>query len=277
MNLKVDESGTVIVQDGKPVFDDNGKDIVVDVPSLFSKITELNTESAGRRRELSTIKEKFSGLNDIEDVSAFLETATKALDTVKNMDDVKKLDAEKVEAFKNETKVAYDQKVEVQNKIWAEKVSGLEKSVAGKEDVIYDLMVKSQFASSPYFTGEDKTTNLIPEIAESHFGKHYKVEKNDSGKLIVAGYKADGTRIFSRSNPGEPADFNESMAEILADYPMRDAIMKGGHGGSGGTGNSGSGGDKVGDLQKQYNAAMKDKNVSLAMVIKRKIQAEQNG
>jgi hypothetical protein len=277
MDLKLDDKGAVVVQDGKPVFDDNGKDIVVDVPSLFSKITDLNTESAGRRRELVTIKDKFSGLKDVDDITAYIETATKAIDTVKNMDDVKKLDTEKVEAFKNETKAAYEQKVEAQNKIWAEKVTGLEKSVKDEQDVIYDLMVKSQFASSPYFAGDNKLTNLIPEIAESHFGKHYRVEKNDSGKLVVAGYKADGTRIFSRSNPGEPADFNESMAEIIGEYPMRDAIMKGGHGGSGGNGNSGVTGDKVSDLQKQYSAAMKDKNVSLAMVIKRKIQAEQNG
>lgn len=277
MDLKLDDKGAVVVQDGKPVFDDNGKDVVVDVPSLFSKITDLNTESAGRRRELSTIKDKFSGLKDVEDIAAYIKTATEAIETVGNMDDVKKLDAEKVEAFKNETKKAYEQKVEAQNAIWNEKIAGLEKSVLGKEDVIYDLMVKSQFASSPYFTGEDKLTNLIPEIAESHFGKHYKVEKNDNGKLVVAGYKADGTRIFSRSNPGEPADFNESMAEIIGDYPMRDAIMKGGHGGSGGNGNSGGTGDKAGDLQKQYAAAMKDRNVSLAMIIKRKIQAEQNG
>lgn len=277
MDLKLDDKGAVVVKDGKPVFEDNGKEVVVDVPSLFLKITDLNTESAGRRRELSTMKEKYSGLKDVEDINVFLETATRAIETVSNMDDVKKLDAEKVEAFKNETKAAYEQKVEAQNKIWNEKITDLETSVAGKEDVIYDLMVKSQFASSPYFTGEDKLTNLIPEIAESHFGKHYKVEKNDSGKLVVAGYKADGTRIFSRSNPGEPADFNESMAEIIGDYPMRDAIIKGGHGGSGGNGNSGGAGDKMNDLQKQYKAAMTDRNVSLAMIIKRKIQAEQNG
>jgi hypothetical protein len=277
MDLKLDDKGAVVVQDGKPVFDDNGKDVVVDVSSLFSKITDLNTESAGRRRELVTIKDKFSGLKDVDDIAAYIETATKAIDTVSNMDDVKKLDAEKVEAFKNETKAAYEQKVEAQNKIWAEKVTGLEQSVMGKQGVIYDLMVKSQFAKSPYFTGEDKMTNLIPEIAESHFGKHFKVEENDSGKLVVAGYKTDGTRIFSRSNPGEPADFNESLAEIISDYPMKDAILKGGHGGSGGNGNSGGTGDKVSDLQKQYSAAMKERNVSLAMVIKRKIHAEQNG
>ena len=276
MDLKLDEQGVVVLQDGKPVFSDNGKDIVVDVPSLFTKITDLNNESAGRRRELSTMKEKFSALNDVEDVNDFIKNATTAIETVKNMDDVKRLDAAKVEEFKAETKKAYEDKVEAQNKIWTEKVSGLEGAVNSKQDVIYDLMVKSQFASSPFFSGEDKSTNLIPEIAESYFGKHFKVEENDNGKLIVAGYKSDGTRIFSRSNPGEPAGFDESLADIIGEYPHRDAIMRGGHGGSGGNGNSGSSGDKVSDLQKQYTAAMKDKNVSLAMVIKRKIQAEQS-
>ena len=150
MDLKVDEQGAVVLQDGKPIFVDDGKDIIVDVPSLFLKITELNTESAGRRRELATIKEKFSALKDVEDINTFFTTASAAVETVKNMDDVKKLDAEKVEAFKAETKRAYEEKVEAQNKIWNEKIQGLETTVNGKKDVIYDLMVKSQFAKSPF-------------------------------------------------------------------------------------------------------------------------------
>lgn len=276
MELKVDDKGVVVLQDGKPMFTDEGKDIVVDVPSLFKKITELNTESAGRRRELVTMKEKFRALDGVDDVDNFLATAAKAVDTVANFDDVKKLDAEKVEAFKLETKKAYEEKVDAQNKIWTEKVRGLESAVDGKQSVIYDLMVKSQFAESPYFAGDNKQTNLIPEIAEAYFGKHFKVEENDSGKLVVAGYKADGTRIFSRSNPGEPATFNEAMAEIIDGFPLRDSIMKGGNSGSGGSGNSGPGGGKLSNLNKQYQTAMKDKNVSLAMILKRKIHAEQS-
>lgn len=276
MDLKVDEQGAVVLQDGKPVFVNEGKDVAVDVPSLFTKITELNTESAGRRRELATIKEKFSALKDVEDVDVFMATAMSALETVNNMDDAKKLDAAKVEAFKAETKKAYEEKVEAQNKIWNEKVQGLESAVDGKQSVIYDLMVKSQFAKSPYFTGENKQTNLIPEIAEAYFGKHFKVEENDSGKLVVAGYKADGTRIFSRSNPGEHASFNEAMAEIIDGYPLKDSIVRGGSGGSGGNGNSGGGGDKTTELKKQYVQAMKDQNISLAMVLKRKLHAEQS-
>lgn len=276
MELKVDENGAVVLQDGKPMFTDDGKDIMVDVPSLFKKITELNTESASRRRELVTIKEKFKALDGVDDVDNFLATAAKAVDTVANFDDVKKLDAEKVEAFKLETKKAYEEKVDAQNKIWTEKVQGLESAVDGKQSVIYDLMVKSQFAESPYFAGDNKQTNLIPEIAEAYFGKHFKVEENDSGKLVVAGYKADGTRIFSRSNPGEPATFNEAMAEIIDGFPLRDSIMKGGNSGSGGSGNSGPGGDKLSNLNKQYQTAMKDKNISLAMILKRKIHAEES-
>ena len=46
MKLKVDENDQAVFADGKPVFIDEGdKEVPVDVPGLFQKITGLHAEA----------------------------------------------------------------------------------------------------------------------------------------------------------------------------------------------------------------------------------------
>ena len=53
---------------------------------------------------------------------------------------------------------------------------------------------------------------------------------------------ADGNEIYSRSRPGEKADFEEALEALVGAYPNKDAILKpSGTSGSGaGTGTGGS-------------------------------------
>lgn len=53
MKLKLDENGHVVLKDGFPVWvADDGTEIAYNVPDLVNKISAVNGESAGRRKEI---------------------------------------------------------------------------------------------------------------------------------------------------------------------------------------------------------------------------------
>ena len=107
MKLKFDDNNAVVTVEKEgvhfPVYvDDDGKDIDVDVPNLFAKLTETSTEAKNHRQEKSALKEKYKTFEDIEDLEAWKTNADAALETVKNYDDKKLVDAGKVEKIKTE-------------------------------------------------------------------------------------------------------------------------------------------------------------------------------
>jgi hypothetical protein len=99
MKLKLDEAGHVVVSDGKPVYlADDGKEIVFDYQATLATITRLNGEAKAHRTAKETAEAKLASFEGIEDP----EAAKKALQTVKNLDDKKLVDAGQVETVKNE-------------------------------------------------------------------------------------------------------------------------------------------------------------------------------
>ena len=146
--------------------------------------------------------------------------------------------------------------------------------VIGKKDAsIRTLMISNEFATSPFFSGEKQKTTLLPDIAEAYFGKHFRIEEAEDGSLSIGGFIGED-RILSRARPGEPADFNECIKEIIDKHPQKDALLKGGKPGSGGGGNldDAESGD-VSVLKKQHAKAMEDGNVSLAVSLNTQIHA----
>jgi len=93
MKLKLDDAGNVVVVDGKPVYvDAEGVDVEVDVPMLFAKVKELNDESGTQRRKAKDtkklyddLKKKLDGIDDADDLDAWLASASEALETVKDL------------------------------------------------------------------------------------------------------------------------------------------------------------------------------------------------
>lgn len=263
MNLKVDEKGNAVLQEGKPIYvSDDGKEILVDVPSLFGKITALNTESATRRREVNEIKARFATFDGIEDLADWTAKAQKALDVVKNLDDKKLIDANQVEALKANLAEGYKKQL-------AERDAELGR----KDKQIHSLAVSARFAASPWFSGEAPRTILPPDVAESYFGKHFKVEASNNGPQVVG--LVDGHPIYSREKPGEIAGFDEALEVIISAYPMKDRILRAGGGGSGASGNTGgfSGNSTLEQLRKDYEVQSKAGNMPAMMAIKDKIFA----
>jgi hypothetical protein len=68
-------------------------------------------------------------------------------------------------------------------------------------------------------------------MVQATFGKHFVFK---DGKFSPI--DSNGNPIYSDSNPGDVASFDEALEKIIQAYPHRDSILKGsGHTGSGST------------------------------------------
>jgi hypothetical protein len=215
MKLKLNEEGYAEVQDGKPVYvDDNGKEIAYDAPAMHAKIGELNKE-AQRNREA---KEEIEGqLKSFEGIDP--EKAQEALKTLKNLDDKKLIDAGEVERVKGETAAAYEKRI----KEMQERADKLESQYASEK-------LSSAFANSKFV--KDRVA-VPPDMLQRTFSDHFEFK---DGRITPK--DANGNPIYSDSNPGDVANFDEALEKIVSQYPYRDSILKG-------TGNSGSGSQGV--------------------------------
>jgi hypothetical protein len=223
MKLKLNDDGFAVVQDGKPVYvNDEGKEIAFDVAGTVQTISRLNGE-AKTHRERAEAAEKvakaFEGITDAE-------AARKALATVANLDAKKLIDAGEVDKIRAEAIKAVEDKYAP---IVSERDS-LQKSLV-------DEKVGGSFARSKMIA--DKLA-IPADLVQARFGEAFKVEGND-----VVAYDKSGNKLFSRSNPGEVAKFDEALEILIDQYPYRDSILKS-TGASGGGASGGSGGGSGG-------------------------------
>jgi len=280
MKIKLDDKGNAVITDqGHVVFvDEDGKDLPVDVPGLYSKVEELNSEAAKYRKQRNELRDKYKVFEGVEDLTKFKADADKAFTTVKNLKDKELVDAGKVEQIKLETIAAKDAEINQLRSEFGTALTEKEKALQDRDSKIRDLMVGTQFRQHSYFVGSDTNppkTILPPDIAETYFGKFFKVEQGRNGDLVVVGYDSKGNQIYSRKRPGELADFDEAVVRVVEEYPQRDSIMRGGRGGG-----SGSDGGTTGAAQKKgidaeiakvedaYTKAMADKRGRDAVLLK---------
>lgn len=282
MKLKIDDKGVVsVTEHGHVVFvDDDGKDLPVDVPALYTKVEELNGEAAKYRKQRNEFRDKFKIFEGVEDVAKYKADAEKAMATVKNLKDKELVDAGKVEQIKMETIAAKDQEIGQIKTEFTNVISEKDKALEAANFQIRDLMIGAKFRQSNYFVGNETQppkTLLPPDIAETYFGKHFRVEQGTNNKLMVVGYDSKGNQIYSRKKPGELAEFDEAIIRIVDEYPQKDQILRGGKGGSGGEGGGGTPPKKVGidaeiaKLQEAYNKAMTEKRGRESVAIKNRL------
>jgi len=273
--LKLDDKGQpTITEDQKIMYvDDDGKDLPLDPAGMYDKITSLGVQNKKDRTKYTELRDTYAGFKDIEDIADWKTKADAALVSVENFDDKDWMKADKVEKLKSDMVSAYDLKLAGKDTILATTVKAHADDIAGKDGQIRTLMVTNKFAGSPHFVGENKITTLPPDIGEAYFGKHYKVEVNEKGKSVLRSYYENGEAILSKVNPGEPADFEESLGFIIEAYPGKDNILtstSGGSGGQGGQGNPNSA-TELEDLKTQHAEAQKVGNTQLMISLKNKI------
>jgi hypothetical protein len=231
--LTEDGKGIMIDSAGLPVvFDDqDNKEFGLDAIHLYSKVPALQEEAKSHRLKAKEYNEKLSAFDDLDPTKAL-----EAMQLTANLSAGDLTKKEEVERIKKETEDAWKGKFEGERNLRLQAVQDMQKKLDESDNGLRKSLLTSQFSRSPHFTGKEPTTVLTPEIAEAYFGKHFKIEKAENGNRMVSGFLGENL-IYSKKRPGEPADFDEAMEEILNKYPMKDAIMQKSHGtGAGGSG-----------------------------------------
>ena len=224
--VEVDGKQYAVIEDGKPVYvEDDGKEVAFDAVGTRNTITRLNAEAKSHRERAENAEKIAKAFEGIEDAGA----ARKALETVANLDAKKLVDAGEIEKVKGEISKAFQTQLDEAN---------------GKattfEQQLYAEMIGGNFARSKFIA--DKLA-VPADMVQATFGRNLKIEE---GKVVA--YDAQGQKIFSRSRPGELADFDEALETLVSQYPHRDHILKssdanGGGAQNGGGGNSGAKGN----------------------------------
>lgn len=225
MPFKFDANGAIVLQEVNgqklPVFvHPDGKEAPFDGDATVSTISRLNGEAKGNRERAEKAESAIKAFEGITDPAA----AIKALNTVKNLDDKKLVDAGEVERVKEEAiksvKAQYDPIVQerdtLQQQLYNEKIGG--------------AFARSKFVAEKL---------AIPgDLVQAAFGGRFKVE---GGKTVAT--DSNGQTIYSRTRHGEPADFEEALEILVDNYPNKASILKGsgasGGGAQGGNGNAG--------------------------------------
>ncbi|MHC4644047.1 MAG: DUF6651 domain-containing protein [Planctomycetota bacterium] len=251
IGIAMDDKGNpIVIQEGAG---ENGsdKEIGLDAIHLYSKVPSLQEEAknhrlkgAGYKEFLDALEEADIDITDIAQFKAWVEEATGAIGTVKNLDDKQLIDAKEVESIKKQAVEAHEKKVKELAVKHGKQMDAANTEKAELEQTVFDLMVADQFSNSPFVK---EKLNMPAKVARAYFGKNFKVEKGDDGKFHVISYHG-GEKLFSEQRVGEAPDFEEAIALMVARDPEGDSLMVGsgsggsgagdGHGGGGGGGNT---------------------------------------
>jgi len=211
--LKLDDTGHVVVVNGKPVYidDETGREVEFDYSATLGTITRLNNENRTRREQHEAAVQALKLFEGIDDPAA----ARAALTTVKGLTDKQLVDAGEVERVKAEAIRAIEEKYAP---VAAER-DGLKSQLT--REIIGGSFARSKFIAEKLAVPTD--------MVEATFGSGFSVE---DGRIVAK--DRSGNQIYSDARPGEVASFDEALEKMVASYPHRDSILKG-------TGASGSG------------------------------------
>ncbi|HDS1693827.1 TPA: hypothetical protein QEM72_004411 [Pseudomonas putida] len=202
--VEVDGKQYAEILDGKPVYTDNdGQDIAFDAVGTRDTITRLNAEARNHRTRAEAAENAVKAFDGITDPAA----AKKALETVANLDQKRLVDAGQVEQANAE-----------RDRAWQAKLDEAKGQAQTFEQQLYAEKIGGSFARSEFIA--DKMA-VPADMVQATFGSNFKIEE---GKVVA--YDAQGQKIFSRSRPGELADFNEALETLVSQYPHRDHVLK---------------------------------------------------
>jgi len=275
--LKKDENGVAVFVEHKPVYiDPDGKELPLDPVHMYGKIIELGQESKKHREAASKYSEQLKIFEGIEDLPDWKRKAEEAIEKINNFNDKDWLKAEKVEKLKEEMASSYNEKLTNVQKGFELKEKDYQNAIKTKDAQMRKLMITNHFSTSPYFSGPNPKTTLPPAIAESYFGKNFKVEEDEKTKEVkLVAYHDNGEVVLSRERPGEIASLSEAMTAIFEASPYRDQLLKSSSGGSGSAGGQGDAdqtpGSQLAKLEKQYADATKAHDGRRAIILKRQI------
>jgi hypothetical protein len=234
MPFKYDADGNIAVQEVNgqklPIFvNAEGKEAPFDGDSTVATISRLNGEAKGHRERAEKAEGALKTFEGITDPAA----AIKALNTVKNLDDKKLVDAGEVERVKAEAIKSVE-----------EKYAPVVKKAGDLEAQLNDHLIGGAFSRSKFIAEKFAAEGPAGvEIAQALFASRFKVE---DGKVVA--YDANGGKVYSRTRHGELANAEEAIEIMVDSYPHKAHILKGtgaNGGGAQGGGNGGNGGKRT--------------------------------
>jgi hypothetical protein len=200
------EGEAVAMKDGNPIWvESDGREVAADYGHALNKISELTRETIARKEKIREAEDRLKAFEGIDDPGS----ALKALETMKNLDAKKLIDAGDAERVRAEAIRAVEAKREA-----------AEAKAKRAEDALRREMIGGKFARSAFI----KERMAIPvDLVEARFGSAFTVD--DDGSVIALG--PDGSKLFSRDRPGEPANFEEALATLIEAHPHKDWLLRG--------------------------------------------------
>ena len=211
------------VVDNKPLYiHDDGKEVAFDAPQTVATISRLNGEAKTHREakeQFEAQAKAFEGLDPVK--------VKEALNIVQNLDAKKLVDAGEVDKVKAEITEALKNTYEPQ-------IQQLTTERDSVQQQLHSELIGGGFARSKFI--QDNIAVPV-DMIQATFGKNFQIE---NGKVVAVG--ADGQKIYSRTRPGEIADFDEALETLVGGYQHKDSILKGSQAGGGGFQGGGQGG-----------------------------------
>ncbi len=212
---------------GLPIYiHDDGKEVAFDAAHAVQKISSLNAEAKTHREAKEAAEaglKVFDGLDAVK--------AREALTTMGNLDAKKLIDAGEAERVRTEAIESVKQTYETQ-------LADITKDRDTYQQQLHGELIGGGFARSKF--ASEKLAVPV-DMVQAMFGKNFKVE---NGKPVA--YDNKGQKIYSRTNHGDDAGFDEALEILVGGYQHKDSILKGSQAGGGGFhgGNGGQGGAK---------------------------------
>jgi hypothetical protein len=252
MPFKFNADGTIAIDAEKklPIFvHPNGTEAPFDADGTLGTITRLNGEAKSHRERAETAEGKLKTFDGIEDGVAALA----ALNTVKSLSSGDLKTAAQVKEIQDAAAKTAQEQVAAQAKVSATQLQDLTAQLEKRTNELNTHMIGGGFASSKLLTDDKHPARLaIPaEMAKAYFGNNFKVE---DGKMVP--YDAAGNKIFSPSRPGEIADFDEGLTQLVQACTFKDQILKGSGASGGGAGASKGGAVGGKDMPRAQFLAM---------------------
>lgn len=201
----------------------DGKEAPFDADSTLGTISRLNGEAKTHREKAEAAQTALKAFEGIADPAA----AIKALSTVKNLDE-KQLIA------------AGDRDKAVQEAIKATEtaLAPYKTKAEQLQQQLESHLIGAAFSGSQFVATKIAAADAASaaQIARGLFGPNVKVE---DGKVRT--YDANGNLIYSKTNPGNPAEPNEAFEVLITSSPLAASILKGANANGGGAGNGGGG------------------------------------
>lgn len=223
------------VVDNKPLYvHDDGKEVAFDAPQTVATISRLNGEAKTHREakeQFEAQAKAFEGLDPVK--------VKEALNIVQNLDAKKLVDAGEVDKVKAEITEALKNTYEPQ-------IQQLTTERDSVQQQLHSELIGGGFARSKFI--QDNIAVPV-DMIQATFGKNFQIE---NGKVVAVG--ADGQKIYSRTRPGEIADFDEALETLVGGYQHKDSILKGSQAGGGGFQGGGQGGGAKTMSRQQFES-----------------------